>query len=218
MKLTFNISKSKKKYFAFFSSIGIHAFFILAASTLLILNISKDEDKVKFESIKRIAVSPINIQHETKPIQKKINPTEVNYIPVKKIVIMPKIVVPDVDVKKIENIKNIDLLDDTLLDEPIKELIVKVDKIEGSIDISETKNKIFKPKPVYPPDLELKNITGSVKVEFLVSKEGNIKKIRIIETSHPGFNRPVVEALKKWEFGPQQKEFTDTALFTFKIS
>ena len=72
MKSTFNISKSKK-ICRLFSSIGIHAFFILAASTLLILNISKDDDNVKFESIKRIAVSPI-IQHETKPIQKKINP------------------------------------------------------------------------------------------------------------------------------------------------
>ena len=218
MKSTFNISKSKKKYVAFFSSIGIHAFFILAASTLLILNISKDDDKVKFESIKRIAVSPINIQHETKPIQKKINPTEVNYIPVKKIVIMPKIVVPDVNIAKIENIKKIDLLDDTLLDEPIEELIVKVDKIEGSIDVSDTKNKTFQPKPEYPLNLQLKNISGSVKVEFLVNKEGGTEKIRIIETSHPGFNRSVVEALKKWKFGPQHKEFTDTTLFTFKTS
>ena len=52
---------------------------------------------------------------------------------------MPKIVVPDVDISKIENIKKIDLQDDMLLDEPIEELIVKVDKIEGSIDVSDTK-------------------------------------------------------------------------------
>ena len=90
---------------------------------------------------------------------------------------MPKIVVPDVDISKIENIKKIDLLDDTLLDEPIEELIVKVDKIEGSIDVSDTKNKTFQPEPEYPLDLQLKNISGSVKVEFLVNKKGVQKKL-----------------------------------------
>ena len=85
MKSTLNISKSKNNNMSpFFRLLELHAFFILAASTLLILNVSKDDEKVTFESIKRIAVSPINIQNETKPIQKKINPTEVNYIPVEK--------------------------------------------------------------------------------------------------------------------------------------
>ena len=39
-------------------------------------------------------------------------------------------------------------------------------------------NKTFQPEPEYPLDLQLKNISGSVKVEFLVNKEGVQKKLR----------------------------------------
>ena len=218
MSSLFYISKNKKRYVAFFSSVGIHAFFILVASTILILNISKNNDEVKFESVKRIAVSPINIEQEVKPIEKKVNPTEINYIPVKKIVIMPEIVIPDVNVKKIDNVLPDDLINETLINEPIEELFAKVDEIEGSIDVSDTKNEIFQPEPKYPIFLQQKNISGSVKVEFIINKEGRTGKIRIIETSHPGFNRPVVEALKKWKYGPQKEELKDIKLFRFKLS
>ena len=111
-----------------------------------------------------------------------------------------------------------DLIDETLINEPIEELFAKVDEIEGSIDVSDTKNEIFQPEPKYPIFLQQKNISGSVKVEFIINKEGRTGKIRIIETSHPGFNRPVVEAIKKWKYGPQKEELKDIKLFTFKLS
>ncbi len=60
---------------------------------------------------------------------------------------------------------------------------------------------IKKVNPVYPPTAKSLNITGTVRVEFVVDETG---KVAFIKRSFgpPILQTAAIEALKKWEFKP----------------
>jgi len=56
--------------------------------------------------------------------------------------------------------------------------------------------------PVYPSALRAAGITGTVLVEFLVDKEGNVYNAVAIRSSNPGFIDPALRAVARWKFEP----------------
>jgi protein TonB len=62
--------------------------------------------------------------------------------------------------------------------------------------------------PSYPNDLRKKRVEGSVTLVFLLDETGRIEDARVENSSHPGFEQPALDALRKWRFKPGTKEGT----------
>jgi len=62
---------------------------------------------------------------------------------------------------------------------------------------------IFRKKPIYPYRAKQLNITGKVKVKFLVDENGQVSHIKILKSVPPGiFDKSVLTALPSWRFSP----------------
>jgi len=60
------------------------------------------------------------------------------------------------------------------------------------------------PAPVYPANLRSAGIEGTVTIEFLVDKEGNVCSPVVLRASHPDFIDPALRAVARWKFEPGQ--------------
>lgn len=75
----------------------------------------------------------------------------------------------------------------------------------------------YKMAPQYPYRAKRLNISGHVKVRFLVDREGNVKNIEIVEAEPPGiFEKSVMKALASWKYSPGELtgEKVDTIVST----
>ena len=72
--------------------------------------------------------------------------------------------------------------------------------------------------PGYPRKAAVEKITGEVKLSFVVTVEGKVKDVKVID-SKPGkiFNREAVKAMKKWTFEPLEVETRGTQTLTFAL-
>ena len=64
---------------------------------------------------------------------------------------------------------------------------------------------VYQEQPVYPFSLRLSGIKGKVVVEFIVDPQGNVIQPSVIESSHPDFEAPTIEALLNSKFKPGLK-------------
>lgn len=72
-----------------------------------------------------------------------------------------------------------------------------------SFDVSELEQRpeiISQVAPAYPPDLRKARIEGSVTIVFLLSDDGRVEDPRVENSTHPEFERPALEAVRKWRF------------------
>ena len=60
--------------------------------------------------------------------------------------------------------------------------------------------------PSYPDELKQTGTEGRVTVEFIVSKDGAVRYPRILKSSHPAFEKPVIDAVWKWRYVPGRKD------------
>lgn len=60
--------------------------------------------------------------------------------------------------------------------------------------------------PVYPPTLKRAGVKGHIIAEFIVTKHGRVVRIEITEASHNEFKKPVIDALRRWQFEPGIKD------------
>ncbi len=60
--------------------------------------------------------------------------------------------------------------------------------------------------PTYPPELRKARIEGVVTLIFLLSEEGRVEDPRIENASRPEFERPALEAIRKWRFRPGMRD------------
>jgi protein TonB len=64
---------------------------------------------------------------------------------------------------------------------------------------------IMQIRPEYPYQLRREGITGTVHVIFVVDTHGEVRAPRIHRSSHPGFEQPVLQAIRRWKFKPGRK-------------
>lgn len=69
--------------------------------------------------------------------------------------------------------------------------------------------------PVYPELARKMNITGTVKVEVVVSANGSVKDAKVLG-GHPVLASAALEAVKKWKFEPAAAESTGVVDFKFE--
>ncbi|MCC7376579.1 MAG: TonB family protein [Verrucomicrobiales bacterium] len=78
-----------------------------------------------------------------------------------------------------------------------------------TFDVSELERRpeaISQVAPTYPAELRKAKIEGSVTLVFLLSEEGRVEDPRVEASSRPEFDKPAVEAVKRWRFKPGMKD------------
>jgi TonB family protein len=82
---------------------------------------------------------------------------------------------------------------------------------QGEI-VRRVKSKV---QPVYPDLARKMNITGTVKVEVVVSPNGTVKDAKVVG-GHPVLANAALEAVKKWRFEPAAVESSGVVDFKFE--
>lgn len=58
------------------------------------------------------------------------------------------------------------------------------------------------PRPVYPKALQRAGIIGDVQVRFVVSFDGSVSKLNILQSDHPDLAEATRVAIEQWRFKP----------------
>ena len=69
-------------------------------------------------------------------------------------------------------------------------------------DLDQRPRPISQVKPRYPLELKKAKITGSVVLLFVLNEEGRVEDLRIESSSRPEFEKPALDAVRKWRFKP----------------
>ncbi len=72
-----------------------------------------------------------------------------------------------------------------------------------------------KVQPIYPEMARKFNISGTVKIEVVVSPNGTVKEARVVG-GHPVLASSALDAAKKWRFEPAGGESTGIIDFKFE--
>ena len=72
-----------------------------------------------------------------------------------------------------------------------------------------------KVQPVYPELARKMNLTGTVKVEVVVSPNGSVKEAKVVG-GHPVLANAALDAVRKWRFEPAASESSGVVDFKFE--
>jgi protein TonB len=78
-----------------------------------------------------------------------------------------------------------------------------------TFDVSELEKRpepIAQVAPVYPSELRKAKIEGTVTLVFLLTEEGRVEDPRVEASSRPEFEKPAVDAVRRWRFKPGIKD------------
>jgi protein TonB len=60
--------------------------------------------------------------------------------------------------------------------------------------------------PVYPAELRRAKVEGSVTLVFVLNEEGRVEDPRVESSSRPEFEKPALDAIRRWKFRPGMKD------------
>lgn len=72
-------------------------------------------------------------------------------------------------------------------------------------DLDQKPRPLFQSPPNYPPDLRKKGLEGTVSIVFVVDPQGRVTNPQVEKSSHPGFEKPALEAIRQWRFEAGEK-------------
>lgn len=72
-------------------------------------------------------------------------------------------------------------------------------------DLTVRPRPIFQGEPTYPPELKRNGISGEVRLQFWIRKNGTTDKIKVLRSSNPAFEEPTIRAVRKWRFEPGER-------------
>jgi protein TonB len=61
-------------------------------------------------------------------------------------------------------------------------------------------------RPKHPPSLLKQKVSGSVVLLFVVNDQGRVEEARVENSSRPEFEKPALDAVRRWKFKPGQRE------------
>lgn len=73
-------------------------------------------------------------------------------------------------------------------------------------DLERQPEPLSQTAPAYPPELRKARIEGSVTLIFVLSEDGRVEDPRIESSSRPEFEKPALDAVRKWRFKPGLKD------------
>jgi periplasmic protein TonB len=80
---------------------------------------------------------------------------------------------------------------------------------QDAFDVADLEKKpeaVSQVAPAYPPELRKAKIEGSVTLVFILGEDGRVEEPRVENSSRPEFEKPALEAIRKWRFRPGQKD------------
>jgi periplasmic protein TonB len=86
--------------------------------------------------------------------------------------------------------------------EAMKEMIFSME------DLDQKPVAIAQISPLHPRDLLKAKVEGQVVLLFVVDEQGRVEDPRVENSSRPEFEKPALDAVRKWKFKPGTKEGT----------
>jgi protein TonB len=81
----------------------------------------------------------------------------------------------------------------------------RIDEAFSLAEIDQRPRAIFQATPIYPAALRSKRLEGVVSVIFIVNATGKVASARAESSSHSAFEKPALDAVRKWKFEPAVK-------------
>jgi protein TonB len=73
-------------------------------------------------------------------------------------------------------------------------------------DLEKRPEAVSQVAPVYPAELRKAKVEGVVTLVFVLDETGRVEDPRVENSSRPEFEKPALEAIRKWRFSPGQKD------------
>jgi protein TonB len=80
---------------------------------------------------------------------------------------------------------------------------------QDTFDVSELEKRpeaLSQAAPAYPAELRKAKIDGSVTLAFVLNEAGRVEEPRVENSSRPEFEKPALDAIRKWRFKPGMKD------------
>ena len=73
-------------------------------------------------------------------------------------------------------------------------------------DLEKRPEPVSQVAPTYPAELRKAKVEGVVTLVFVLDETGRVEDPRVENSSRPEFEKPALEAIRKWKFSPGQKD------------
>lgn len=90
---------------------------------------------------------------------------------------------------------------------------VATDVFDAS-DLEKRPEPVSQTAPAYPAELRKARVEGTVALVCIISEDGRVEDLRVENSSRPEFEKPALEAVRKWKFRPGQKDGQAVRTFT----
>jgi protein TonB len=80
---------------------------------------------------------------------------------------------------------------------------------EDAFDVADLEKRpeaVSQVAPAYPAELRKAKVEGVVTLVFVLDETGRVEEPRVENSSRPEFEKPALEAIRKWRFSPGQKD------------
>jgi protein TonB len=81
-------------------------------------------------------------------------------------------------------------------------------------DLEKRPEPVSQTAPAYPAELRKSRVEGTVALVCIISEDGRVEDLRVENSSRPEFEKPALEAVRKWKFRPGQKDGQAVRTFT----
>ncbi|MFM1942863.1 MAG: hypothetical protein RI897_1845 [Verrucomicrobiota bacterium] len=72
-------------------------------------------------------------------------------------------------------------------------------------DLDQAPSIVSSVPPTYPAALKKAKVEGAVVLVFVLDEQGRVADLRVESSSHPEFEAPALNAVKRWRFRPGEK-------------
>lgn len=76
----------------------------------------------------------------------------------------------------------------------------------SAAELEERPQAVAKTDPAYPSEMRKARVEGTVTVTLVVDETGHVEDARVEKSSHPDFEKPALDAIRKWRFKPGVKD------------
>lgn len=79
---------------------------------------------------------------------------------------------------------------------------------EDAFDVADLEKRpeaVSQIAPTYPPELRKAKVEGNVTLVFILGEDGKVQEPRVENSSRAEFEKPALEAIRKWRFSPGMK-------------
>jgi periplasmic protein TonB len=73
-------------------------------------------------------------------------------------------------------------------------------------DLEKRPEAVSQVAPAYPAELRKAKVEGVVTLVFVLDETGRVEDPRVENSSRPEFEKPALDAIRKWRFSPGQKD------------